>query len=220
MTFLLIIILVFVAFMLIKKRTDQSAKCEPAVRVQYGIPATKEQMESERQSQEEILKLLENNIVSSGCFRKEKIPELISLIRSATILFGRVNTKIAFDDDTILTVDEKKKLGLNSRMKYSKKFIEYFDPKSFKTIEPKDTLEFMRLDAFYRVSRKNDLLNYKKLGIKKVKIDAIADVRTCNNIKRLKKIYNIDEVPELPLPGCDSSYCRCTYQPIIRRDDS
>ena len=84
-----------------------------------------------------------------------------------------MNTKIAFDGDSILTVDEKKKLGLNTRMKYSKKFIEYFDPESFKTIEPKDTLECMHLDAFYRVSRKDDLLNYKKEGFKKVKIDAI-----------------------------------------------
>ena len=131
-----------------------------------------------------------------------------------------MNTKIAFDGDSILTVDEKKKLGLNTRMKYSKKFIEYFDPESFKTIEPKDTLECMHLDAFYRVSRKDDLLNYKKEGFKKVKIDAIRDCLTCDKAKRLRgKVYRIEEVPELPLPGCDSPYCRCTYQPIIHRKD-
>lgn len=215
---LFFIFIIFIAFVLIKKRTSQSIKFEPAVRVLYSIPATKEQIESERQSQEEIIKLLEVNIVASGYFRKEKIPELISLIRTGAIPFGRVNTKIAFDGDAILTVDEKKKLGLNTRMKYSRKFIEYFDPKSFTTIEPKSTLECMHLDAFYRVSRKNDLIRFKKDGfVKQVKIDVINDCFTCNKVKRFKKIYNIDEVPELPLPGCDAPYCRCGYKPIIDR---
>ena len=205
--------------MLINKRSNQSKKLEPAVRVLYSIPATEKQIESERQSQEEIIKLLEINIVSSGYFRKEKIPELISLIRSGAVPFGRMNTKIAFDGDSILTVDEKKKLGLNTRMKYSKKFIEYFNQESFKAIEPKHTLECMHLDAFHRVSRKNELIRYKELGfVKQVKIVPAGDCRDCDKIKMIKKIYNINEVPKLPIQGCDSPYCRCMYQPIIRRD--
>jgi hypothetical protein len=48
---------------------------------------------------------------------------------------------VAFEGDVVLTVKEKKALGLNSRMKYSKKFIEYFEPSVLKSIEPKATLE-------------------------------------------------------------------------------
>lgn len=205
--------------MIFKFRMKQLKKFEPDTRVQYSIPATQKQIELERQSQEDILNLLEKNIISSGYFRKEKIPELISLIRTSSVPFGRMNTKIAFDGDSYLTVDEKKNLGLNTRMKYTKKFIEYFDPKSFKSIEPKEFLECMHLDAFHRLSRKNDLKRYKELGfVKKVKIVPVGDCRDCNKIKRLKKIYNIEEVPELPISGCDSPYCRCSYEAIIDGD--
>ena len=66
-------------------------------------------------------------------------------------------------------------------------------------IEPKSTLECMHFDAFHQVSRKNELLKLKKLGfVKKVKI--VPDDE-CRRIKRFKKIYNIEEVPELPLTG-------------------
>ncbi|MGD1081975.1 MAG: hypothetical protein ABR881_26960 [Candidatus Sulfotelmatobacter sp.] len=143
----------------------------------YGIPVTEEQVELERQSNEEVIKLLEAKIAASGFFRAEKIPELIAILKEASIPFGRVNTRVAFEGDVVLTVKEKKALGLNSRMKYSKKFIEYFEPSVLKSIEPKATLECMHLDAFHRVSRKKELLRFKELGfVKEVRI--VPDVRS------------------------------------------
>jgi hypothetical protein len=215
----LIILFTLVVFWLIKRSVKQSKKSETSIKVGYGIPATKEQIEIERQSEEEVMKLLEASVIASGYFRQEKIPELISILRGDSDPFGRTNTKVAFDGDSFLTVEEKRKLGLNTRMKYSKKFIEYFDPTSFKTIEPKDALECMHLDAFHRVSRKKELLKLKKLGfVEKVKIVPVGDLLDCKGIKQLRKIYNIEEVPELPLPGCDASFCRCYYEAIIPND--
>lgn len=148
---------------------------------------------------------------------RESSPNKIKM--SHYLPFGRVNTKDAFDGDVFLTVEEKRALGLNTRMKYSKKFIEYFDPSIFKTIEPKDALECMHLDAFHRVSRNNDLIKFKKLGfIKQIKIVPVGDAFDCKRIKRFTKIYNIEEVPELPVPDCDAPCCRCYYQPIISND--
>jgi hypothetical protein len=46
----------------------------------------------------------------------------------------------------------------------------------------------------------------KEMGLKKVK-----DERDCKAIKRFRKVWPIDEVPELPLPNCKADYCRCTY---------
>lgn len=101
-------------------------------------------------------------------------------------------------------------------MKYSKKFVECYDPLAFKMIEPKTTLEHMYLDAFHRVSRRNEILRLKKLGfVKKVKI--VPDDE-CEKIKRFKKTYNIDEVPELPLTGCNAPFCRCYFEAIISKD--
>ena len=167
----LIILFTFAVFLLVKKIVKQSEKSEIFVKEEYSISATKEQKEFESQSAEEVIKLLETSIITSGYFRKEKISELISILRRNSDSFGRVDTKVVLEGDSFLTVEEKRKLGLNTRMKYSKKFIEYFNPLSFKTIEPKNALECMELDAFYRVSRKKELLNLKKLGfVKKVKI--------------------------------------------------
>jgi len=203
MKFFFITLFTFVAvvFFLIRKKTTATAKkFSGSINSEFGIPMTKQEVKLERQFNEEVMKLLETSITASGFFRLEKIPELISNLRDGSIPFGRVNTKVVFDNDLFLTVEEKKMLGLNTRMKYSKKFIEYFDPLAFKTIEPKITLERMYLDAFHRGSQKNELLKLKKLGfVKKIKIVATGDGDDCKKIKRFKKIYNIEEAPELLL---------------------
>jgi len=206
-------------FFSMKKRRTKPRVDEGALYSGYGIPATEEQLELERQSNEEVIELLEASVVASGLFRADKIPELIAILRGSSFPFARVNTRVAFGGDTLLTVKEKKALGLNSRMKYSKKFIEYFEPSVLRSIEPKATLEGMHLDAFHRVSRKNELRRFKELRfVEKVKIVPCGDERDCGQKKRLKKIWRIEEVPELPLPGCDAPYCRCMYEPIISRD--
>lgn len=212
----LIILFILTVFWLNKRIMKQSEKSKISVKGGYSIPATKEQIELESQSVEEVMKLLEASVIASGYFRKDKVPELISILRKNSDPFGRTNTKVVFDGDSFLTVEEKRKLGLNTRMKYSKKFIEYFNPVSFKTIEPKNTLECMHLDAFHRVSRREELLKLKKLGfVKKVKVVPTGDSLDCKKINKLRKIYNIEDVPELPLPGCDAPYCRCSYEAII-----
>ena len=86
-------------------------------------------------------------------------------------------------------------------------------------IEPKAALEGMHLDAFHRTSRREGRLRrFKELGfVKKIKIVPMGDSRDCAAIQRFRKIHNLDEAPELPLPECDAAYCRCDYQPILSR---
>ena len=115
-----------VFFIIIKKTKSTTKKSSSSINSGLGIPMTKQEVELERQSNEEIMKLLEASITASGFFRSEKIPELIANIRGSSIPFGRIDTKLVFDDDAFLTIEEKKMLGLNTRMKYSKKFIECF----------------------------------------------------------------------------------------------
>ncbi len=215
MTSQLITLLTFIVttYFLVRKIAKSSTKkTDCSINPKIGIPMTKQDIDLERQTNEEVIKLLEISIATSGFFRVEKIPELVANLKGGYTTFGRVNTAVAFDGDIFLTVEEKKLLGLNSRMKYSKKFIEYFDPLAFKMIEPKSTLERMHLNAYHRISQKNELLKLKKLGsIKKVKIVATGDGNDCKKIKRFKKIYNIEEVPELPIPNCEE-FCRCYYE--------
>jgi hypothetical protein len=184
----------------------------------YAIAPAPKMLEAEYQDNEEVMRLLEAAIRASGFFRIEAIPELLSKLRGGSEPFARVNTKIAFEDDEFLSVEEKRVLGLNTRMKYSKAFIGYFDPECLKTIEPKSVLENMHLSAFHRVARKRDLLEFRELGfVKQVRIVPVGDARDCGKIKRFRKIHDINQVPELPLPGCTAPYCRCMYEPIISK---
>ncbi|MGZ5000567.1 MAG: hypothetical protein ACXV7F_09720, partial [Methylomonas sp.] len=180
----------------------------------FGLSMSKQEIELENLYNEEVIRLLEASIIKSGFVIPDKIPEIILKIREKTVAFGRVNTKTIFDGEDFLTVDEKKRLGLNTRMKYSKKFIEYFEPSAFKVIEPKSFVSCVHLDAYHRVSRKKELINLAKIGVEKVKIIPDHD---CAKIKRLKKVHNISEVPDLPLDGCDQPFCICYYQGIIPR---
>lgn len=211
------IIAVLLTILIVSRRKRRSAVSdETTTQEGYAIPVTAEMLEKERQDNDEVMRLLEANIRASGLFRTEKIPELVAKLRAGSSPFARVNTKIAFGVESSLSVQEKRALGLNTRMKYSKAFIEYFDPTTLKTTEPKSFLEDMHLNAFHRVARKRDLVDFRELGfVKRVKIVPVGDARDCNEIKRFKKIHDLNRVPHLPLPGCAAPYCRCMYEPIL-----
>ena len=184
----------------------------------YGVKPTKNEIEQERKTNEEIIRLLESNIISSGLFKKERVPALIGKIREVTTEFGRVSTKLAFEKDEVLTLEEKKSLGLNTRSKYSKFLIECFEPSRMNEIDPRVALENMHLSAFHKISNKKELQKLKNLGfVKKVKIMPAGDKDDCQEIKSCKKVYSINEVPELPFPECNAAYCRCCYEAIVSK---
>jgi hypothetical protein len=221
MAFLLIAMVLVVAVVLLLKKRESSSQPSPKVKMEasYAIQATPKQITQEKKSKEEIMWLLEARIVASGFFRPEKIQELMAQLWSGSVPFGRTNTKAAFEGDVALTVERKRALGLNTRMKYTEAFIQYFEPSAFQTIEPKTYLENMHQDVSNQVFRKNQLIEFRELRfVKQVEICTANDVRDCQKVKRLKKIHDLDEVPELPLQGCDAAYCRCFYQAVIADD--
>jgi hypothetical protein len=209
-------VLLLLLLVISRRKRMSNVRVETLAHSGYAIPVTVEMLEAERQDNDEVMRLLEATIRSSGLFRIKKIPELVSKLRGGSSPFARLSTHIAFEGDQVLSVEEKRALGLNTRLKYSKSFIEYFDPRRIHTIEPKSVLGDMHLSAFHRVARKRDLIKFGDEGfVKKVRIVPVGDARDCNKIKRFKKIHNLSEVPELPLPGCTAPYCRCMYEPII-----
>jgi len=199
-----------------QSQSDPTVADQATVKCSYAIPVTDEMREAELQDIEEVMSLLQTAIRRSCIFRDEKIPGLIAKLRSSSAPFARANTRVAFEGGDTLSVEEKRALGLNTRMKYSKEFIEYFSPSVLKTIEPKSTLENMHLNAVNRVARKRDLHRFKEVGfVRQVRIVPIGNGQDCEEIKRFKKIHNIADVPELPLPGCSAPFCLCMYEPIL-----
>jgi len=224
MQFLIFIALIlFGIFLMARKKKAPEAstkrrqpKPSTQVQVSYSIPATPAMVNTERQKEAEIVALVRDRLESCGFVLPEKIAYLTGQLHDGFSPFTRVNTKSAFDGDTLLTVPEKRELGLNTRMKYSKNFIECFHSSAFKTIEPKSFLSDVHLDAFHRISRKYELQKLRGLGwIKQVEIMDVGDARDCGKIKRFKKKHAIDAVPELPLPGCTAPYCRCMYTAVV-----
>jgi hypothetical protein len=207
---------VIIAVFVRKRRMASSGGASDSNAGGYGIAATGQMLDGERQDNEEVMKLLESTIVASGLFIAEKVPELMAKLRGASSPFARLNTKVAFEGNEVLTVEEKRALGLNTRMKYTKEFIECFDSGILKTIEPKAILLNMHLSAYHRVARRRDLLKFRDLGfIKRITIVPVGDAGDCAKVKRLKKTYSLEAVPELPLPDCTAPFCRCMYQPVI-----
>ena len=179
----------------------------------YGLQMNCNEIDLEKSFNDEVINSLESIMIMSGYFKTESVPVIIKILRNNSSPFGRVKTESVFQGSCFLTVEEKKSLGLNTKMKYSKEFIEYFNLECLGNIEPKTTLECMHLDAFHKVSRKKQIAKFKRMDfVKKVKLHPDHE---CPRAKRLKKIYDIDDVPELPLSGCGAPFCRCYFEAII-----
>jgi hypothetical protein len=214
---ILIIITSFIAvvYILSKVKRKMSRSSDSAASAGFGIQMTEVEIDLERQSIDDIMRLLEGTISASGYFRRETIPMLMATLKSGTAPYARFNMDAIFKGDSFLSVEEKRSLGLNTRMKYSRRFLEYWNPASFQKIEPKSTLSCMYYGAFHRVSRKNAIESYKKLGfVKTIRIHP----DDCAQIKQAKKRHPIDRVPDLPLPECNAEFCRCSFEAVIPRD--
>jgi hypothetical protein len=146
------------------------------------------------------------DLKSSSFFKGEYIQEIIDRIVKTEIYSHEI-----FSYDICLTSEEKKKLGLPVRQKISKEMAEFMTKHGLQQEDPKGVIENIYYQNYHKVARKHELERMKKMGIKKVKIEDCGDERDCKAIKRLKKIWPIDEVPDLPLPSCTAAYCRCTY---------
>jgi len=201
---------------LLTKIPGRSQKRPSDSQTGFGVPMTRAEIAAEEKYDEKILKLVESRLLASGYIHEEKIPELMATLRDGTVAFGRNDVGKAFVGNSYLTLDQKKSLGLNPRLKYSHRFIGYFKPEFFKDIEPKSFIGTIRLDSFHRISREKALTRAKTAGgISRVRLQPDYECPTAN---ALKKIYPIDEVPELPAPGCKLEFCRCWWEPIVPTD--
>ena len=175
-----------------------------------GLKLSGKALEKEIKKYKEIADKTIIEAKESGFFKDEFLPILSERIESVSQL-GYAYTD-PFNKTDCLSLEEKKSLNLNTRAKYSRELINGLTEKGISEAgSNKDFMKNMFLRNFHKVSRKYDLEHLKELGIKFVIISDCDDERDCKAIKKLKKKWPIDEVPELPLPQCDAAYCRCTY---------
>lgn len=173
------------------------------------IKLTGERLETEKRKFKEIAENTISAVENSGFFKPEFLPVLSEKIRENTqIGYGYIDP---FDKTDYLTLEEKKALCLNTRRKYSRELINALTEKGLSSENPNELLKNIFQQNYHKVFRKYELDNLKAMGIQYVEILDCNDERDCKAIKRLKKRWAIDEVPELPLPQCNAKYCRCSY---------
>lgn len=175
-----------------------------------GIKLSGKALDEENKKYAEIADRTVIEAKESGFFKEEFIPILSEKIKNISkVGYGYLDP---FDKTVCLTLEEKKSLNLNTRAKYSKELINGLTEKGILEVgNNRDFVKNMFLRNSHKVSRKYELKRLKEMGIKKVVLLDCNDERDCKAIKRLKKRWNIDEVPELPLPQCTAEYCRCMY---------
>lgn len=210
------LIIAIVAF--IYKKLKSKGKNRPFPQVSpSGLKMTNQEISEEARVIEEELRLAKQLIKESGLIKEEKLDQLLMVLAGSRSPFERLAVKQLTEGEPYLTAEEKKNLGLNSRMKYSKQFIDYFQTDVLPNIEPKSAIENIRLDAWHRAHRQGELDKLKRLGfVSHVKIMSCDDGGDCKQVIKFKGKYPLDNAPELPLKECNATFCRCYYEPVIK----
>ena len=208
---ILIVLAVIVIAVIITRKNKSSGKTKSyeEMRDEIGIELSPEQEKREEEKYHEIAEQTISALEASGYFKADYLPILADKIRERTVPGYRYSDP--FDKKDCLTLEEKKKLGLNTRAKYSRELINGLTEKGLSTEDPNELVKNTWLANMHKVSRKYKLQELKDAGFKYVKILHCNDERDCKAVKLCKKRWPIDEVPELPLPNCNSPYCRCMY---------
>lgn len=176
-----------------------------------AIEMTPEMIKEEENKYDSIYNLFNESLVKASFVRKESIPTLLELFKKHSGPGLHFSFDRLFKNDPSISLEDKKKLGLNTRKKYSSRLIEIIVFEELQDRCPKELLEGLYLNAWHKIHRQEELKRMKSVGVKQVRILDCGDERDCKKIKRAKKIFPIDEVPELPIEGCNASYCRCSY---------
>ena len=174
-----------------------------------GIKLDDEHQAQENAKCKEIAEMTIAAAETSGYFKPDILPVIAEKIRALSVPGYAYSGP--FDKEDVLSLEEKKALGLNTRRKYSRELINGLTEKGIAAENPNDLLKNLFMQSCGKVSRKYELARLKELGLKYVQIIDCEDARDCKAVKRCKKRWLIDEVPELPLSGCDAEYCRCQY---------
>ncbi|MDA3077465.1 hypothetical protein OFO07_00815 [Campylobacter sp. JMF_06 NA1] len=134
-------------------------------------------------------------IVEAGIFNLAKIDLLIDCI-----VIGEPN----FNTELFLTTDEKRNLGLNTRLKIEKELIDFFEIDKIKGLNPKDEIHKIYFRLFHYFSILRNVKKFKQMGAKKALFLCCDDERTCSFCKNNnnKKIDISDDLAEYIDKNC------------------
>ncbi|MDR2110747.1 MAG: hypothetical protein LBP32_05515 [Spirochaetaceae bacterium] len=154
----------------------------------------------------ETLAGMMRDIEKSGYFKPEKLSHMEKIIPKVG---GYHNDPFSYND--CLSVEEKKALRLNPEHKVSREMVECMSEKGLAEANPRHIVPIIYFMNYFTVSRKYKLIELRARGVITVRITSLGGDLDCEAIEKIERVYPINEVPVLPLPGCTAPYCRCDY---------
>ena len=161
------------------------------------------------------LSYFEKRLRESDVIRPEGVQVLLDAIGAHAKPGVHFNIERALPNQELLSLEEKKSLGLNSRKKYSRQLVRLVMCEHLHGRCPKELISDYYLSSWHQAARDALLQKMRSAGVVDVRILSCSDERDCPHVLRMKRRFKIDDVPALPLQGCDAAYCRCTYVPEL-----
>jgi len=173
----------------LKRKQEEYLKSQNSVIVPnpqdgFGIKLNAEEQRLENEKFKEIADRAIEEITKCGLFKPEKIPILTEKINKITVPGYGFSDPFSYDD--CLSLDEKKTLGLNTRQKFSREYIESLSPSGLKHENPKDIFKNIWINKNRAVHSKYDRLRFEDLGLKMYVWETCNDERVCESCKKME----------------------------------
>ncbi|MDR1390185.1 MAG: hypothetical protein LBJ31_09455 [Treponema sp.] len=157
----------------------------------------------------EVLAGMMRDIEASGYFKPEKLPHMEKIIPK---IGGYFTDPFSYQD--CLDDGEKAALHINPELKISREMAECMSEKGLAEADPRQIIPIIYYMNLFGVSRKYKLKELRARGVTRVKIIDMGGDLDCEEIKTHERVYSIDDMPDLPLPGCSAAYCRCDFEAV------
>lgn len=117
-----------------------------------------------------------------------------------------------------LSVDEKKALGLNTRLSITKELLDILTPEGIAQTDPKSILEHIFYKATFENTREKEIQRLRKTGIKTFMLQPSNSEKDCQWRQSMKdKVLPVTtDINSLIEQNCKcEDWCRSTIYPII-----
>lgn len=202
-------------------RTKNESKSEAVVRrgddeyerrIQaITIKGSPEQIKSARFRHAREVELFTELLKESRAVKEGMLEELVSMVYYTRRFDVYIDVFKSFKDGNILSLADKRRLGLDTRKKYWDKLLNYFDPSTFATTDPKDLIDLSHRKAIAISFREANVRKASSLGCTHVRL---MPLKGCESLFSNSK-FSLDSLPNLPHHGCRVRVCLCDYLPIL-----
>lgn len=124
--------------------------------------------------------------------------------------------EVKLKDGELLSLEEKRSLGINTRLKITRELYEVLTPAGLE-FGPKKVLESLYLKATFDHNRHREIARMKDLGIKQYSPMSCGDNRDCDWCTSMDgKLISVEvDFVQLIKENCTCDYCRCALQAKI-----